>query len=315
MNSIIARIMEEFGLPEALAIMLVRSAPHRYKVFKIEKRTPGTYRTIAQPSREIKALQRWVVSDVLSDLPVHTCATAYKKDSGIKRNAQAHVANQYLLKMDFKDFFPSIDAAALKAHITTYVPDRFSADEIESICRIVLWMPRHQTKMILSIGGPSSPFISNSIMFEFDRLVNDFCTQEGAVYTRYADDLAISTNVPGVLNEIKNFVEVACKKIAYPKIAINQEKTISTSKKHLRKITGLVISSEGKISLGRERKREIRSMLHHVLCGRLSKAEIQKVRGLLAFAIDVEPEFVARMKKKYGESFIQNILSMPFSAG
>ena len=36
---------------------LIRSAPYRYKVYQIPKRTPDQYRVIAQPAKEVKALQ------------------------------------------------------------------------------------------------------------------------------------------------------------------------------------------------------------------------------------------------------------------
>ena len=43
-------------LPQDELRRLIRSAPHRYKVFKIPKRKEGEFRTIAQPAKEVKAL-------------------------------------------------------------------------------------------------------------------------------------------------------------------------------------------------------------------------------------------------------------------
>src|ERR1035438_10306574 len=42
-------------------LRLIRSAPHRYKTYQIPKRNPGQFRTIAQPAREVKTLQYWVM--------------------------------------------------------------------------------------------------------------------------------------------------------------------------------------------------------------------------------------------------------------
>ena len=66
-------------LPQDELLRLIRSAPHRYKVFKIPKRKEGEFRTIAQPAKEVKALQYWVMQHVLSQFDVHPAATAYQK--------------------------------------------------------------------------------------------------------------------------------------------------------------------------------------------------------------------------------------------
>ncbi len=74
-----ASLLKELGiavlLPQDEMLRLIRSAPHRYKVFKIPKRKQGEFRTIAQPATEVKALQYWVMQHVLSQFDVHPAAT------------------------------------------------------------------------------------------------------------------------------------------------------------------------------------------------------------------------------------------------
>jgi hypothetical protein len=62
-----------------------------------------------------------------------------------------------------------------------------------------------------------------------------------------------------------------------------------------------------KVSLGRERKRKIRAALKHYADDDLSIQEQAKLAGLLAFANDVEHDFVIRMERKYGSDLLHDL--------
>src|SRR6185369_2768187 len=89
-----------------------------------------------------------------------------------------------------------------------------------------------------------------------------------------------------------------------PRLRINAEKTVFTSKKHRRMVTGLTITSTGSVSLGRMRKRKIKSLVYRHTKSQLTVSEIAYLRGLIAFARDVEPSFVETLRKKYGGAAI-----------
>ena len=110
MSDLTARIASDLLMPHSYALRVIRSAPHRYKTYPIEKRGGKGVRIIAQPAREVKRIQYWVLENVLATLPVHPAATAYETGSTILANAKIHAPNPYLLKLDFADFFPSITA-------------------------------------------------------------------------------------------------------------------------------------------------------------------------------------------------------------
>ena len=98
---IVKELSQIFFFSERKIFNWIKTSPIRYKVYEIEKRNGGK-RTIAQPEKYSKLLQQSVIKNQLSGLPIHDCAKAYKKDIGIKDNAEMHKENQYLLKMDFK---------------------------------------------------------------------------------------------------------------------------------------------------------------------------------------------------------------------
>ena len=287
-------------LAPEVCLSLIKSASFRYRKFYIPKRN-GKRRLIAQPTPAIKALQTIAVREYLSKLPIHDVAMAYVKGVGIKTNALAHVNNQYILKLDFSSFFHSIipsdlDVLNLKKFCN------LSEDEINLLKLLFFWRPvKKREHLCLSIGAPSSPFLSNAIMYRFDSQVYDFCYDIGAVYTRYSDDITISTNTGNVLNGIFEKIKKLCENTESPNLCLNMDKVVFASKKCRRSITGVVVANNDEISLGRERKRQIRAMVHKIIMDHDCDYEmINRINGYLAFANDIEPEFIQRLINSYG---------------
>jgi RNA-directed DNA polymerase len=307
-DTIVQRISSAVGVPTWTIVAAARKAPIKYKVYQIPKRSGTGMRTIAQPAKDTKVLQRWLVEHELSLLPVHGCTTAYRSGASIRENAQRHINSRYLFKADFSNFFASITDAHLEQHLRKYLPTRYSGEELRFISHVVLWRPNLASRRLeLCIGAPSSPCISNTIMYDFDVQVSNYCDELGIVYSRYADDLTFSTTIPGLLTGVPNVLRNLLGALEYPRIRLNEDKSVFTSKKYRRTVTGLVLSSQGAVSLGRDRKRLIRAMVDHFRSGILDSAGVNNLRGLIAFAHDVEPEFVNRLAKRYGPEVIENI--------
>lgn len=303
------RISVDLGIPPNLLDRLIKRAPHTYKVYTIPKKTKGR-RTIAQPARETKYIQTWLINNIFNSLPVHECATAYKAGSNIKNNAASHANFSFIAKFDFKDFFTSIKDEFIESHLKLHLGNILSDDDIDDIVRVSCIHFSGRKHRCLSIGAPSSPAISNSIMYEFDTKISEWCSNNKVNYTRYADDLTFSTNTPLLLFNIEKEIRSIFKNLNYPKLRLNQKKTIFLSKKHQRRVTGLILSNEGKVSLGRDRKRMISALVHKYTINKLSDEKKFHLQGLLSFASDIEPLFVARLRGKYGSNVIDEIYSL-----
>lgn len=284
----------------------IRRAPYKYKVYQIPKRNNRGKRTIAQPARELKVFQQIALDHSLLNLPVHDAAFAYKDGVGIKQNAERHSKNQFLLKMDFADFFPSIIDKNLIDHIEKH-HGKLSERDSTAIKKLFFWRKKGETESRLSIGAPSSPFISNTLLFEFDEEISRICDPMLVTYTRYADDLTFTTNQPGILSMIPTLVESTLSSISIPKLKINPEKTVFSSKKNNRHVTGLVISNDDKVSLGRKRKRYIRSLIFKFDRKELSNEEVLHLKGLIGFSKYIEPQFHLSLVKKYTSELIRSI--------
>jgi len=285
---------------------LISRSPHMYKQYKIQKKN-GKYRTISQPARETKYLQHWLIANVFNELNVHKAASAYKTGSSIKKNAQYHVNNCYLSKFDFKNFFPSIKGKDLAIYLNRHFGNKLTEVELFDIIRISCIKQNGSNDYNLSVGAPSSPMLSNSIMYEFDCKVVEWCSENNIRYTRYADDLTFSTSVRNISSNIEPYLRSVIKSIDFLNLRFNRKKTIHTSKKFQRRVTGLILSNDGKVSIGRDRKREISSLIHKFTIQQLAENEISRLQGLLGFAKGTEPDFIDRMSDKYGEENIRRI--------
>jgi RNA-directed DNA polymerase len=295
---------------------LARVAPKLYVFYDIPKKNGGT-RTIAQPYRRVKAVQYAILEQELYDLPIHSSATAYTKGSSIKRNAGAHRKHPYLLKMDFSSFFHSIAPRHFREHIRYCSPKKYTRQELAVLWRFLFWArptPHGEKKpwsLCLSIGAPSSPFISNSMLSRFDTLIAKECLKRSVVYTRYADDLTFSSSDLTDLKRIQRSVERTVGTDPYDYLEVNTKKTQLLTKKNRRTVTGLTLTNDLKVSMGREKKRLIRSMIHRYKLGHIrDKADLDVIRGNLAFAMDVEPEFVARLRRKYSDETILSLMTL-----
>ncbi|QDS14697.1 retron St85 family RNA-directed DNA polymerase [Xanthomonas arboricola] len=290
-TNLVHLLSREVGLPISDIEKIIASAPRRYKEFKILKKNGRGVRDIAQPSRELKALQRAVVSKIAPRLPVHDCVHGYVLGRGIKSNAQSHLGGSFILKMDLSDFFPSIKPVDLRHHLNKFLPEEFDDVELRQLELILFWIKKGTSILRMCIGAPSSPLISNTIMFDVDLEIDNLCRQYDVKYTRYADDLTFSCSEKGVLSLIQRGVSLIVRSSKSPIIKINEEKTLHLSKRAKINVTGVNLTPDGSLSIGRERKRLIRVMAHHHSLGSLDAEGQNKLIGLLGFAFDIEPNF------------------------
>ncbi|MBN8936906.1 MAG: hypothetical protein J0I13_11625, partial [Rhizobiales bacterium] len=137
--------------------------------------------------------------------------------------------------------------------------------------------------------------------------------QEDVTYTRYADDLTFSARRTGFLNHVEKFLREAVVNTKSPRLAINEEKTVLATRKYKRMVTGLILTNDCKVSIGYARKRAIRAALNNEKYGRLSLQQRMHLAGLLAFVNDVEPEFLMKLKTKYGDDLINGLKNLRVS--
>ena len=298
------QMSDDLQLPIGYLHTVAKTASHRYKTYEIMKKTGGV-RTISHPARELKTIQRWLVSHVINKLPVHQAAMAYRPGIGIANNAAVHQRSRFLLRIDFEDFFPSLTHGDIRLYVLGN-QDHFKDwddDDLAFFCATVC------RGDCLTIGAPSSPGIANALCMQLDTRLNEFCKSKSVLYSRYADDLFFSARKPGVLPAVESQLGKVVKALDWPKgLKVNKKKTAHVSKRSRRIVTGLTLTSDGAVSVGRERKRAIRSRIHQL--EKLLPEERRRLAGMLAFVKGVEPTFINRIIVKFGADRVAEAMRM-----
>ncbi len=199
-----AELAQAMGLPVARLRWLTYhretdTASHYY-TFTIPKRD-GTPRTLCAPKRELKAAQRWMLRQVAERLPVHSAAHGFIADRSIVTNAQVHAGAHVLVKLDIKDFFPTVTWQRVKGLLR-------KGGLCESVATLLALLATESPRQLVQFrgktlhvatgpralpqGAPTSPALTNALCLRLDRRLSGLARTLGFVYTRYADDLAFS---------------------------------------------------------------------------------------------------------------------------
>tara|TARA_R110002051_G_scaffold279566_1_gene341055 strand:- start:105 stop:1001 length:897 start_codon:yes stop_codon:yes gene_type:complete len=294
-KDLIDQLARDTRMPVTDIEHVIMTAPRRYKVYTIPKRSGGV-RTIAHPARELKTLQRALMELAPDSLRVHEAATAYEPGSSILKNAEVHASSNWLVKFDIQSFFNSITSTAWQSYLT----ELNCAESYKLVSsRVFFWKRRGIRETCLSVGAPSSPFVSNRFMHSFDVAIAKYCSANGLKFTRYADDISISSVKPIDLDAVRKAIIVALPKSNL--FLLNERKTRISGPGNRRSVTGLILNNEGEVSVGRSRKRVIEAMVHNY-CAGSTIATIEQVKGHLAFLRMIDFDGYQRIKRRYPDS-------------
>lgn len=169
------------------------ASPLAHYHYRVLTKPSGAIRLIEAPKPRLKQLQRRILAGILEKIPAHQAVHGFLKGHSIKTFAGPHVGKRVVLKMDLEDFFPSISRARIQAVFRTMGYPEPVADRLGGLCATVaphecgIYSAPH-----LPQGAPTSPALANLSAYRFDCRLLGLAKSAGAVYTRYADDLAFS---------------------------------------------------------------------------------------------------------------------------
>jgi hypothetical protein len=280
-----------------------------YRRWLIPKRD-GSSRTITSPKRDLKRAQRWALRNVFDRLPVHGAAHGFLSARSIVTNARAHAGADTVVKVDIKDFFPTVTwrrvrgllrkagmaegPATLLALLSTEAPREVVQFRGKTL--YVATGPR-----VLPQGAPTSPAITNAICLRLDRRVSGLAKKLGFRYTRYADDLTLSWRAPAkpeagtsprapigtLLRGLKDI-------LLSEGFRMHPSKTAVMRAGMRQKVTGLVINKAGEnipeARVPRETLRNLRAAIKNRELGRPGKGEtLAHLKGMAAFVYMTDP--------------------------
>uniref|UniRef100_Q01ST0 RNA-directed DNA polymerase n=1 Tax=Solibacter usitatus (strain Ellin6076) TaxID=234267 RepID=Q01ST0_SOLUE len=188
----------------------LRNSKLRHYHYDIHSKRSGGVRLIEIPKPRIKELQRRILHEILDAVPVHAAAHGFVHGRSIATFAAPHTGKAAVLRLDLEDFFPAFPAARVQALFRTLGYPEPVADRLGGICANAVareaWKLRPPEiasrewdaarilygRPHLPQGAPTSPALANLTAYRLDCRLSGLARSSGAVYTRYADDLAFS---------------------------------------------------------------------------------------------------------------------------
>lgn len=224
----------------------------RYHSFLLPKRQGGE-RTIEAPDKGLKWVQRSLLIVLSSVAHPHKCAHGFSENHSIVSHAKIHSGRKWLFVTDIKDFFPSIHWARIKKFCQK-IPLEASPD----LSRIIANLTTYQGR--LPQGAPTSPFLSNILCRRMDHHLYKWAVNNGFRYSRYADDLAFSTNKSQLAeDDWRQIEEIVCSE----GFQINEKKRRLVPNRNRQVVTGLVVNGS-RPNVRREFVKNLRALLHNV---------------------------------------------------
>ena len=243
----LSSLEQDLGISAKALYAVSNNLGKHYRKTKLPKKNGG-FRNLSVPDEVLKSIQKQIAEVLLIHSPTSRYAKAYRFGSSTLRNAKHHVGKQVVLKLDILHFFDSIRYSTVK---DTVFPKEIYAEPL----RILLTMLCYH-KDALPQGAPSSPAITNIILYEFDEQIGQWCRERGIAYTRYCDDMTFSGDFDPA--EVIRFVRLELKKMGF---LLNEQKTRIQRPGQQQTVTGIVVNE--KLSIPADYRRKLRQELYY----------------------------------------------------
>ncbi|EPE9665735.1 retron Ec67 family RNA-directed DNA polymerase/endonuclease [Escherichia coli] len=250
-------------------VIYIRNTDNLYSQFTIKKKN-GSDRHISAPDPELKEIQS-KLSDLLQDClnnirenskEENNFSHGFERNRSIITNAEKHKSKKWVLNIDLSNFFDEFNFGRVRGYFLKNKNFSLNTELSTLIAKIAC----HQDK--LPQGSPCSPVITNLILLSLDRRLSNLCNRAGCTYTRYADDITISTNKKEFpRNIIKSHNENSIdlnkkflKEIISSGFQINLNKLRLFDRKCRQEVTGLTVNRF--VNVDNKYAKKVRAMAH-----------------------------------------------------
>lgn len=247
----------------------------RYHTFYIKKKS-GSLREINAPCVGLKVIQTYLNFIFQAFYEPNANAVGFVPGRSIADGAKKHVGKKYVLNIDLKDFFDSIELHRVKS-IFTLPPFNLKEDKdnpqslpyvLASLCCHPKEVSRFDKdgnlikciRCVTPQGAPTSPIITNLVCRQLDRRLLGLAKRFRLSYSRYADDITFSTNKNDIFIEGSVFMTELKRIVEDQKFHINDAKTRVQSRAYRQEVTGLVVNS--KVNVTKRYVKQIRMWLY-----------------------------------------------------
>ena len=282
----LSSLERDLGISAKTLYAVSNNISKHYHKAKLPKRSGG-FRNLSVPDEVLKSIQRQISEVLLIHMPVSRYAKAYRFGSSTLRNAKHHVGKQVVLKLDILHFFDSVRYSTVKDKV---FPEEIYAEPL----RILLTMLCYH-KDALPQGAPSSPAITNIILYEFDELVGHWCRKRNIAYTRYCDDMTFSGEFDPQI--VKTVVKSELRKLG---LFLNDKKTVVLRSGQRKSVTGIVVNEKPNVPAAYRRKLRqelyycqkygIESQIQRSGMDISTDAYIRQLLGRINYVLSIDPQ-------------------------
>jgi retron-type reverse transcriptase len=265
-----------------------------YRRILINKRHGGQREVFEVNNDKIKSAQRIIRKSLSERYDIPSCVHGFIKGMSPRTNAEQHLAKKYIIKVDIKDFFISINKERV---IKVFISMGCSED-------IALKLSKFTTyKNHLAQGFFTSPIISNIVFSDIDNILTNHASDNSLDYTRYGDDLTFSSNNKINIKEIENIIERNGFKL-------NTAKTRNMHRGMTQTVTGLTVFDASHPRIPKKMKKILRLHMYYIekygMYNHFSKnnaginpnktiSELKEILGWVCYINSIEPS----LYKKY----------------
>ncbi|WP_116135319.1 reverse transcriptase domain-containing protein [Trinickia diaoshuihuensis] len=287
----------------------------RYKPLNVGGAQVSKERLVYAPDKTLKIYHSFLNLFLFEYLDVNEeVVFSYRKGVNVVGAVRKHAHNKHFFQADLQDFFLNINSTMVRAVIENVAARTPISDVLDHVDRIIELVTIDGT---LPIGFPASPLISNAVLRSFDDRFEDYCALRGMVYTRYSDDLIVSSQNRDELTNLAAVIEEMLQSVGLAQFKLNPEKTKITSVGRKIKLLGLVILPNGVVSVDIKLKQQIETMLHFYITDNakfrdfsekdLTKAT-EQLSGYVNYVNTVDPAYLDKLRKKYGVTVIDTLM-------
>ncbi len=234
---------------------------------------------------------------------------SYRKNHSVLQALLQHQGNHCFFKTDLKNFFNSITVSDVQNVIQTTL----SKSPISDLANYTALLEGMVTKDgILPVGFPTSPAISNGVLYSIDEELAKWTLKNEVVYTRYSDDLIFSAQNNDSLKALPAIIEGLLIKYFGGRLELNPSKTYFTHSGRKLKLLGLVMLPNGQVTVSKTIKSKIETLMHYYEYDRLvfeqllvkNFGNLSRFFGVLNYVSTVDKYYIDKLRGKYGNYLI-----------
>ncbi|WP_131740914.1 reverse transcriptase family protein [Actinomadura roseirufa] len=291
-------------------------------------------RVISSPHPPLLAVHRWMLANILNQVPAHSASYAYERRKSIVKCATRHVGARWAVKLDLHNFFGSVDETMVyrvfcglgyqnlvsfelarlctRPGIGASHKDQYRSDSGSEKYRVIYSYSNSRRLGFLPQGSPTSGALANLVMRDVDIMLCDLAKQRRLTYTRYADDMTFSSidefhrkNVASLIREVAHLMNSRG-------FVLHKQKTRIVTPGSRMIVLGLLVDGQRVRLPVDSRKRileNIRGVEKFGLADHVKHRKyasmigfVEHMEGLLAFSYDVDREWTKPIWERWSKA-------------